>query len=329
MKKQTTFAQQQQLKCLLRSLNPQQLKGALYKLRNIVGSQLEASSKMISYKCYEFSIGYKAHRTFGYGRNETEAHINCIQNFLELLIEDENLYSLIKEILTKSVSNETCETPDRPQKHENAYRLTTEPLEETLLFDHQTARADEKEAFHMHKLDALKENAANISNISAIMFDSSFNASKLDLGELLKDLASNEKERKFNKTQKKSATMQMQKSNNENEKLTSRASLKMTKEEFNSKSPRNAFEGLEREKHRRGSDTARYHTQKELKPYVPPNYENNYENTRKILSHREPIEYKFDTNKNFRSKERENYSSNPRDLGVDGREKFQTSLQKR
>jgi len=51
-KKHTTFAQQQQLKCLLRSLNPQQLKGALYKLRNIVGSQLEASSKMISYKWF-------------------------------------------------------------------------------------------------------------------------------------------------------------------------------------------------------------------------------------------------------------------------------------
>ena len=202
-------------------------------------------------------------------------------------------------IIIIGVSNETCETPDRPQKYENGYRLTTEPLEETLLFDHQTGKPDEKEAFHMHKVDCLKENAANISNISAIMFDSSFNNSKLDLGELLKDLVGNEKEKKFNKTQKKSATMQ--KPNNENEKLTNRASLKMAREELDSKSPRNAFESLEREKHRRGSDTARYHTQKEFNPYMQqPNYEHNYESTKKILSHRDPIEYKFDSNKNWR-----------------------------
>ena len=131
------------------------------------------------------------------------------------------------------------------------------------------------------------------------MFDSSFNNSKLDLGELLKDLVGNEKEKKFNKTQKKSATMP--KPNNENEKLTNRTSLKMAREELDSKSPRNAFESLEREKHRRGSDTARYHTQKEFNPYMQqPNYEHNYESTKKILSHRDPIEYKFDSNKNWR-----------------------------
>lgn len=216
------------------------------------------------------------------------------------------------------MTNETIETPDRAYKYENGYRLTTEPLEETLVFDNQGGRSAEKDA----RLDVLKENAANISNISAIMFDSSFNNSKLDLGELLHDLVSHDRERNFNKTQKKHVVVQKQK-NNENEKLTSRGSLKMTKEELHgSLSPRSALlENLDRDKYQKGkatggSDTARYHTQKEYKTYLQSNYESE---NRKILSHRDPIEYK-------RSKENENYSS-----GRDhpGNKKIQASLEKR
>ena len=187
------------------------------------------------------------------------------------------------------------------------------------MFDNQGGRSAEKKDA---RLDAMKENAANISNISAIMFDSSFNNSKLDLGELLHDLVSHDnRDRNFNKTQKRNVVVQKQKTN-ENEKLTSRGSLKMTKEELHgSLSPRIAYESVEREKYQKGkptggSDTARYHTQKEFKTYLQSNYESE---SRKILSHRDPIEYKSD-------RRSENYFS--RDSHA-GNKKNQASLEKR
>jgi len=189
-KKPITFAQQEQLKCHLRSLAPHQLKCALYKLRNIVGSQLEASSKMISYKCYEFSIGYKVHKTFGYGRNETEAHINCIQNFLELLIEDETLFPLIKEMLTKNLTNETYETPDKPSRYD-VFGKPSQLVDETLALDIWSQKADEeKEFLNGTELEIFK---GNLGNISAIVQDISMNTSKLDFGDFLSDLVTNEK----------------------------------------------------------------------------------------------------------------------------------------
>ena len=104
-----------------------------------------------------------------------------------------------------------------------------------------------------------------------------------------------------------------------------RKRLKMTKEELHgSLSPRIAYESVEREKYQKGkptggSDTARYHTQKEFKSYLQSNYESE---SRKVLSQRDPIEYKSDR----RSKENENYFS--RDSHA-GNKKIQASLEKR
>ena len=88
------------------------------------------------------------------------------------------------------LTTETYETPDKPSRYD-AFGKPSQHIDDTLALDIWPPKADEeREMLNGTELDILK---GNMGNISAIVHDISMNTSKLDFGDLLSDLVTNEK----------------------------------------------------------------------------------------------------------------------------------------
>ena len=104
---------QKQLKTLISSMPEKDLKSLFNTLRQTLGIYIECTCKEISYKCFEASFSGKNKAASGYGRNDQEAICNGIRNFLEVLIDDEDMCMIIKLSLKKGTEMSTQPTRSR------------------------------------------------------------------------------------------------------------------------------------------------------------------------------------------------------------------------